>query len=139
MERDGVLVPLFLWVTANWCLTTLFDGEGSFKDIFIATSYSLAPLPLLIIPATLLTHVFTLNESGIVSMLVSLAWVWVGILVFSGMMITHGYSLFKNLLTCIATVVGAVFIMFLMLLFTGLIQKIVGFISSIMTEMSYRM
>ena len=22
-----------LWVTANWCLTTLFDGEGSYRDV----------------------------------------------------------------------------------------------------------
>ena len=29
----SVLIPLFLFVTANWCLTTLFDGEGNYKDI----------------------------------------------------------------------------------------------------------
>ena len=138
IQAISILMPVFLWVTSNWCLTTLFDGEGSYKDIFIASCYSLAPIPLLVIPSVLLTHVFTLNEVGIVSLLVSLAWVWVGILVFSGMMITHGYSLFKNLLTCIATIVGAAFIMFVALLFTGLIQKIVGFISSIVTELSYR-
>ena len=139
IQAVSILMPVFLWVTSNWCLTTLFDGEGSYKDIFIASSYSLAPLPLLVIPSVILTHFFTLNEAGIVSMLSSIAWVWVGILVFCGMMITHGYSLFKNLITCIATIVGAAFLMFIGLLFTGLIQKIVGFISSIVTEMSYRM
>ena len=138
VQAISILMPVFLWVTSNWCLTTLFDGEGSFKDIFIASCYSLTPLPLLIIPSVLLTHIFTLNEVGIVSLLVTLAWVWVGILVFSGMMITHGYSLFKNLITCLATIIGAAFIMFIALLFTGLLQKIVGFVSSIVTELSYR-
>ena len=138
VQALSILVPLFLVVAANWCLTTLFEGEGSFKDIFIAISYSLAPLPLFVIPATLLTHIFSLNEAGLVSLLVTLAWAWVGILVFCGLMITHGYSLFSNLIACIGTIVGAVFIMFLCLLFTGLIQKIVGFISSIVTELSYR-
>lgn len=138
IQAVSILMPLFLWVVSNWCLTTLFDGEGSLKDIYIATGYSLMPLPLFIIPSVLLTHIFTLNEQGIVTMLVTFAWVLVGILVFCGMMITHGYSLFKNLITCIATIVGAAFIMFVLLLFTGLIQKIIGFVSSIITELSYR-
>ncbi len=139
IQAISILVPLFLWVASNWCLTTLFEGEGSFKDIFIATSYSLLPLPLLVIPATLLTHIFTLNEAGLVSLLVTIAWVYVVILIFCGTMIVHGYSLFGNLVAAIGSIVGMAFIMFVALLFTGLIQKIVGFISSIAAELSYRM
>ncbi|MBQ3183680.1 MAG: YIP1 family protein [Clostridia bacterium] len=139
MQAISILMPLFLVVTANWCLTTLMDGEGSYKDIYIACGYSLAPMPFFVIPSVLLTHVFSLNEAGIVSLLVSIAWVWVGLLVFFGLQVTHGYSIFKNVLTCIMTIVGAAFIMFLGLLFTGLLQKIVGFISSIITELSFRM
>ena len=47
VQAIGVLVPLLLFVLANWCLTTLFEGEGSFKDIFVACSYScfLSPRP----------------------------------------------------------------------------------------------
>lgn len=134
----SLLLPVMLWVTSNWCLTTLFDGEGSYKDIFIATCYSLIPIPFFIIPKTILTHVFSLNEAGLISLLASLVWVWVGILVFFGMMITHGYSLFKNFVTVIATIVGIAVLMFVILLFTGLITKIIGFISSIVTELSFR-
>lgn len=137
-QAISILLPVILWVTSNWCLTTLFDGEGSYKDILIATSYSLVPLPFFIIISTVLTHVFTLNEAGIVSLLVTLAWIWVGVLVFFGTMITHGYSLIKNLITVLATILGIAVIMFIGLLFTGLIQKIVGFISSIITELSFR-
>lgn len=139
MQAISILMPLFLVVTANWCLTTLMEGEGSYKDIYIACGYSLAPMPFFVIPSVLLTHIFSLGEAGIVSLLVSMAWIWVGILVVLGLMVTHGYSIFKNLITCVMTIVGAAFIMFLGLLFTGLLQKIVGFISSIVTEMSFRM
>ncbi|MGN1095358.1 MAG: YIP1 family protein, partial [Eubacteriales bacterium] len=45
-----IIVPLMLWCVSNWCLTTLFDGEGNFKDIFISSSYSLFPLFLFFIP-----------------------------------------------------------------------------------------
>ena len=138
IQAISIALPLLLWVAANWCLTTLFDGEGSFKDIFIATSYSLLPLPMLVIPATLLTHIFTLNEAGLVSLMVTIAWAYVFILIFCGTMVTHGYSLFGNVVAVIGSIVGMAFIMFVALLFTGLLQKIVGFISSIVTELSYR-
>ncbi len=135
----SILVPLLLWCVANWCLTTLFEGEGSFKDIFIASSYALAPIPLLLVPATLLTNIFTLNEAQIVTLITSLMWIWVGLLVFFGSMITHDYSLGKNLVISISTIVGMAAIMFIALLFSSLIQKIISFVTSIVVEISYRM
>ncbi len=137
-QFTGVLVPLALWVVANWCLTTLFEGEGSFKDILLATCYSLLPLPMLMIPATMLTHVFTLDESAIVSLLVSVGYIWTGFLLFFGVMVTHDYSFSKNILTVLGTLVGMVIIMFLALLFSGLFTKIVSFVVNIYTELALR-
>lgn len=139
VQVTSLLVPLFLWVAANWCLTTLFDGEGSFKDIFIATSYSLLPIPMLIIPATMITNIITESEGNINKLLVSIAWYWVGILIFFGMMVTHDYSLGKNVLTSLGTIVGMAFIMFIMILMSTLVVKMVGFVSNIVTEISYRL
>ncbi len=139
MQVLSVAIPVLLWVTANWCLTTLFEGEGSFKDVFIATGYALAPLPVFIVISTLLTHILTLQEAGIVSMLQTIGYVWVGLLLFFGIMITHDYQLVKNILTVIGTIVGMAFIMFLAILFSTLIGKIVGFVSNIITEVSFRM
>ncbi len=139
MTCISLLVPVLLWVAANWCLTTLFDGEGSIKDIFIATCYSLVPLILFMIPATAITNVLTLSEASIYSMLMTLGWVWVGILIFFGTMVTHDYSLMKNVITTIGTVVGMAFIMFCGVLFSTLLVKMVNFISGIVTEISYRM
>ncbi len=139
IQITAVIVPLLLFITANWCFTTLFDGEGSFKDIFIASSYSLAPLPLLMIPATALTHALSASETGLVSLLVTIAWIWVGLLLFFGTLVTHDYSLGKNILITIATIVGMVFIMFIAVLFSTLLTKMISFVSQIITEISYRM
>ncbi len=135
----SIMVPLLLWVAANWCLTTLMEGEGSFKDIFIAVGYSILPLSLFIIPATLLTHIATASEAGIINLLITVAWTWVGLLIFFGMMITHDYSLVKNVITSVMTIAGMAFIMFVGILFSTLVAKIIGFISSIVTEISYRL
>ena len=134
----SVMLPFILWVISNWCLTTLFEGEGSFKDIFIATSYALAPLPLFLIVSTIMSNFVTLEESAIASMLVVIAFVWAGLLIFFGTMVTHDYSFTKNLLMCLATIVGMAVIMFVGFLFSSLIGKMVSFVSSIISEISYR-
>lgn len=135
----AVLAPLLLWVVANWCLTTLFEGEGSMRDIFIASCYCLTPLILLIFPSTLLSHVLAANESGILTLMSSFAYLWLGILLVLGMMVTHDYSVGKNLLTCLATIVGMAFIMFIGILFTSLMAKIVMFITQIVEEIAFRL
>ncbi len=137
-QFTGVLVPMALWVVANWCLTTLFEGEGSFKDILLATCYSLIPLPILMIPSTMLTHIFTLDESSIVTLLTTVGFVWTGFLLFFGVMVTHDYSFGKNIITVLGTLVGMVIIMFMGLLFSGLLGKILSFITNIYTELALR-
>ncbi len=134
----GVLVPFFLFITANWCLTTLFEGEGSFKDIFIAASYSMLPFVLIVIPVTIASNFVIATETGILNLLITISFIWMALLLISGMMVTHDYSMGKNILTVLGTVLGAVCIMFIVLLFSALLGKLVGFIANIIVEIQYR-
>ena len=136
---SAVVAPLLLWVVANWCLTTLFEGEGSMSDIFTACCYCLTPLPLLVLPVTIASNFLTANEGGLISMLSSFAYIWLGILLVLAMQVTHDYSVGKNLLTCVATIVGMAFLMFLGILFSSLMAKIVSFVTNIIEEISYRL
>lgn len=134
----AVAVPVILWVVGNWCLTTLFDGEGSLKDIFIATGYSLAPLPVFVILSTILTNVMTSSEGSIVSLLVSLGYVWVGLLLFFGMMVTHDYTMGKNIAITLFTIVAMAVIIFVIVLFGSLVGKMVSFLVAIFSELGNR-
>lgn len=134
----SVAVPVLLFVLANWCLTTLFDGEGSFKDIFVATSYSLLPLPLLIIPSTIASNWVSSSEASIITFIGTLAFIWVGLLLFFGTMVTHDYSLFKNFIIIIFTIVAMACIIFIVLLFSMLLSKLVSLVTNLITEIQYR-
>ena len=134
----SVLVPIFLWAVANWCLTTLFDGEGSFKDIMIAMGYSLLPLIMTVIPTTIASNFVVPSEVGMLNLITTIGFIWVGMLIFFGMMVTHDYSMGKNVLTVVGTILGMVVIMFVGILFSTLITKIVNFIINIVTEINYR-
>lgn len=134
----SVLVLVILWCLANWCLTTLFDGEGTLKDIFVATCYALVPIPLITIPATLATNICSLSEAEFISLALGVAYVWTGMLIFFGSMTTHGYSMGRNIAITLFTIVGMVFITFVAVLFWNLITRMVSFVSDIITEISYR-
>jgi tetratricopeptide (TPR) repeat protein len=135
----GVAVPLALWIIANWCLTTLFEGEGSMKDIYIASTYSLLPLILTMIPATIASNFILANEVKTVSLITTIGLVWMGLLLFFGTMVTHDYTIGKNVITVLATLVGMICIMFIAILFSTLLGKLVSFVTNIVTELRYRM
>ena len=135
----GILVPLFLWIISNWCLTTLFEGEGSLKDIFIATCYSLAPLAIILIPVTIASNFIIASEIGLITLFSTIAYIWTGILIFFGTMITHDYAMGKNVITTVGTILGMVVIMFIAILFSTLLGKLVGFVTNIVTEIQFRM
>ncbi len=135
----SVLVTVFLWAISNWCLTTLFDGEGSFKDIFIATSYCLLPVPFTVIPCTLISNFVIDTEVSMLGFVETLGIIYMVFLVFIGMMVTHDYTMGKNIITSAGTIIAMVFIMFVAVLFSTLLIKIVGFVSNIVVELRYRM
>ena len=137
-QAGSVLLPLALWVIANWCLTTLFEGEGSLKDVFIATCYALFPLVLTLVPATLISNVVLLEETGIINLLVSIGYIWSLMLIFFGSQTTHDYTLGKNLIMTIATILGMAIVMFIGILFTSLIGNMVSFVTNIIVELQYR-
>ena len=138
MQFLVVAVPVLLFCVANWCLTTLFEGEGSFKDIVIAVGYSLLPLPIMMIPTTLASNFVVASETDLLSLLVVIGFVWTGFLIFFGTMVTHGYTMGKNVVTVLGTVVGMAFIMFLGILFTSLVMDIATFVTNYVTEIVYR-
>lgn len=138
IQALSVVLPVFLWVTSNWCLTTLFDGEGSFRDVLITTCYSLSPLPPLLVLSTLLSHVLTKTEGPIVEMIVLIGGIWAGFLLFFGMLVTHGYSLPKNIITTLGTIVAAAILVFVSLLFSSLVGKMIQFVANIVIEVSGR-
>ena len=134
----SILAPVILWVIANWCITTLFEGEGSFKDVFIAASYSLTPFLILIVPVTIASNFVIGAETDMLTLLMTVSFIWMALLLILGMMVTHDYMIGKNFLTVLGTILGMVCIMFIVLLFSFLFGKLVGFVTNIIDEISFR-
>ena len=77
----SVVIMILLWCVASWALTTLSSGEGSIREIYITTSYSLMPLVLLGIPVTLASNFLCLDEQSFITFFVFLSFAWAFLLI----------------------------------------------------------
>jgi len=127
-----------LWCIANWSLTTLMDGEGTFGDIFMVSAYALVPLILFGIPLAFLSNAMTIELSQFYSLLNTIAVIWSGFLMLSGLLVVHQYSLTKTVWTAVFILVAMAFIIFLGLLFFNMIGQLIGFITSLYWEIVLR-
>lgn len=129
----------FGWCVSNWCLTCLFDGEGTFWDIFKATAFALVPMTVFSFALIPLSHFFVLTEATVYSMLMNIGVWWTVGLVIIGMLTTHQYFFGKTVVISIFTIFGMCIIAYIGLLFFDLLQQLIGFVSTVMQEIALRM
>jgi hypothetical protein len=129
---------LILFCVSNWSVTSLTDGEGRLKDIFMSVCYSMTPLVLTIVPATILSRFLSMDEAGFYYMVLTVGMVYFVFLVYSGLVVVHNYSASKALLTIFLTFVALLIIVFLITLLLTLWQQLWVFANSIYTELMFR-
>ncbi len=127
-----------LWCVANWCLTSLMDGEGKMQDIAIFTGYSLLPMLIIQFPLVVVSHMITAEEGTFYYVFTVISYLWTIALLVLGMMITHQYSMKKTLVTTVLTLVGMAIILFIALLFFSVIQQFLTFIVTAYKEIRFR-
>ena len=135
----SVLLPLGIFVVCNWGLTTLFEGKGTLKDVYIATCYALVPYVLLQLPMIVLSNVLTTDELAFYDILATISLIWSGGLIICGMMQIHAYGLGKTLLFILMTNAAMLVVIFLMLLFFTLVGDGVGYFVSLYREIVFRL
>ena len=133
-----VLALVVLYCVANWALTTLMNGNGSIKDIYISLMYALAPTVLVNIPLTLLSHVLTSDEAAFYSFFSTLALIWGLFLLLVGNMSIHEYTMMQSIATVILSAAGIIAIAVLLLLMSNLIQEVWLWVVSVFKELIMR-
>lgn len=137
-DLSGILVVFFLFCIGNWSITCLMNGEGRFKDIVTVIGYSLLPMILTYVPATILSLAISDEEVIFYHILIWLGTAWAVMLGIMGIMVIHNYSSGKTLITLILTILAMLIIMFILMMLATLIRQVIGFLSSIYTELKFR-
>ncbi len=132
----GALV--LLWTLANWGLTTLMDGKGRLKDIYVASCYALIPIIIIGFPTTILTNFCSQSELTFINVFNGFAYIWTLLLIFFGALVINDYSLLKNVFTTLFSIVGMACIAFVSILTVNLFVSLFGFAQTIANEIIYR-
>lgn len=135
----SVVFPLALFVVGNWALTTLFDGKGRLGQVYMASCYCLVPYPLMQLPLMVLSNVVTADEAEFYGLLSVLSLVWCGMLFMAAMGQIHEYSPGKNVLFMVATLFAMLVMVFLLMLFFGMVSQGISYFISLAKELLYRM
>jgi len=138
IEMMRILLPIFLWVVANWSLTTLMDGKGRMIDIYMAIAYALAPSVIINAVMIVLSRLITFDEGAVYWVLAGFSLLWTGILILAGMMMIHDYSLTKTVLSSLLTIVGMGVMVFIFVVFFSLISDAVAYFVSLYKEILFR-
>lgn len=134
-----VVLPVVLFSLANWSITTLAEGKGGFKDIFMVTCYALMPLIIFQFITPILTHFITLNEQAYLNIIDGVGFGWTFLMLILGIQEIHEYSAGKMVSTTVLTVIAMAIIVFIVLLFFSLLQELGSFIYSLYREFSLRL
>ena len=138
-EMASLALPFIILCLANWAMTTLFDGKGRFRDIYMAMCYALIPYILLQLPLILVSNMLTYEEGSFYGVLMNFSVIWCVFLVFVGLMEVHDYGPGKTLIFLVVTVVGALVIIFLILTFFSLLSDAASYFISMYREIVFRL
>lgn len=135
----AVVILVLLYCIANWALTTLLEGMGTFKEIFISLMYSLTPIVITNIPLTILSQILVVQEAAFYSFIDIIILIWTVFLILAGNMTIHEYTMFKSIVTVVCTVLAMIGIAVLVFLVCNLTQEVCMWLISIVNEIAFRL
>ena len=134
----GTFGLVLLWSVSNWLVCSMFEGKGTFKDVYVGTCYSLLPWVIFQFVKMGLSHLLPLSVAGIVTGLGTVMLIYTFFLLSIAMMKVHEYDFFKFLLTGLVIAFFMILIVFIILMCAILIAQFWSFIASIYEEVVHR-
>lgn len=138
---DEVWTYLIIWITwilANWGVATLLDGEGTLRDVAIASAHACMPLIVLTPLMLILSNILTLQEAGMYHLVSQGAMLWTVYLLFLQIRTTHDYSTGKAIWIMVMTAIGMLLLWVLAILLYLMVGQIWVFVHNILQEVNLR-
>lgn len=131
------VVPAFLWVSGNFLVSAINEGEGSLENVYTASAYSLTPYIVMAPLAILSTYVLTLNEAVIVYYIWAIALLWSAGLLCMSVREIHGYTVKETVKIILLTLFFMIMAVIVCVILYLIGQQVVIFFRDFINEVIY--
>lgn len=121
----GFFLLLGLFIICNYLVTSINDGDGTFRQIYLIPAYGLMPTMIALLAVTIMSYGMTYNESFILTIILVIGITWSVITIFLGLQTVHDYTFGEMVRSIVLTVVFMI------------IVAVIGIIISIMWDSLY--
>ena len=138
MMLATIVVPMGLWIVGNYMVASINDGEGTFKQVYIGTAYSLTPYMFLTPLIIALTYVLTLNEGFVIQFGYIIILAWTVVLLILSVVHIHDYNgkeTLKNILITLFFMLMAIVVFAIIYLVW---MQVYDFLDQVKEELIYR-
>lgn len=107
MDMGAVIVGFFailiLFIVCNFLVTSITDGDGTLKQVYMIPAYGLIPAMIAMLATIGMSYILTYNESFILTVIMIIGLGWSIALIFEGLSTVHDYDFKHTVLSLIIT------------------------------------
>ncbi len=133
------LAPIALFVAGNWSITSITNGNGKIKDIFLVYAYASYPRLWLNVIGLIVSNIVTGSEAAFAMFFYNFGSVAFAFYLFIGLIVIHEYSLTQAVRMIVLTVAAMCIIVFVLALFLSLANEVFVFFRTIYRELTLRL
>jgi len=132
-----VTIPL-LFIVVNYYVASIYDGNGSLKDVFLCVVYGFTPVLLFMPFIILFANFATLNETFLIVIGSGFLLSWSAINIFVSLCEVHEYSFRETIKSLLITFFYMLVVVLALSIIYLLGRQLVSFIQEIVTEVLLR-
>lgn len=133
-----IAVPTALWIVGNHMVSSISDGEGTFRQVYICTAYAATPYIFLTPGIIALSYVLTQNEAFVITLGSAVIVAWTVILLVISVVEVHSYT-GKETVKTILLILFFILIAIVVFAIVYLVwMQVYEFIDAVKEELIYR-
>lgn len=132
----GFFAIIILFVVCNYLVTSINDGQGSLKQVYMLLAYATLPLIIAFLGITAVSYFVTTNEAFFLTVGMVIGVVWTIILLYIGLQTVHNYTAAETIKSVLLTILLIFVVVVVIMIVTIMWDQVWTFISTIGEELT---
>lgn len=130
----GFFTLLGLFIICNFLVTSIKDGDGTLKQVYMIPAYGLIPLMVSMATITVVSYFMTQNESFLLTIILYIGIIWSVVIIFLGFQTVHDYTTGTTIVSLIITAVFIIIAVIIALIIIIMWEQLWQFLYSVGKE-----